>query len=126
LPELTPEMQDRICDELAAGRSLRSICDDPAFPSRRTVYDHKNKNEAFAAKLAEAHLDQADFYFDQIIEIADSVDDPQKARVQIDARKWVAGKLRPNRYGDKVGVEHNVGETLEAMILASMAPKEPE
>jgi len=42
----------------------------------------------------------------EVLEIADTTDDPQKARLQVDARKWIASKLLPKVYGDKVSHEH--------------------
>lgn len=79
---------------------------------------------SFRAQYARARADQAEFYASQIIDIADEstdniyyVDldgnrriDPgavQLRRLQIDSRKWYAGKLAPKVYGDKVDV--NVG-----------------
>lgn len=46
---------------------------------------------------------QADFYADEIIEIADNSAVPyERARLQIDARKWLASKLKSKAYGDKI------------------------
>jgi hypothetical protein len=30
----------------------------------------------------------------------------QRSRLRVDARKWMAGKLRPRKYGDKVEIDH--------------------
>lgn len=46
----------------------------------------------------------------EVIEIADTEEDPQKARNMIDARKWYASKIAPKTYGDRVDV--NVTETV--------------
>ena len=40
-----------------------------------------------------------------MLEIADSTNMADDRRVKIDARKWMAGKLRPKVYGDKVQQE---------------------
>jgi hypothetical protein len=47
---------------------------------------------------------------DEIIGIADDADidagaGVAKARLQVDARKWVASKLLPKKYGDKLQQE---------------------
>ena len=47
---------------------------------------------------------QADFCAGEIVTIADTEPDAAIARVRIDARKWVASKLRPKRYGDKLAL----------------------
>ncbi len=53
-------------------------------------------------RYARAREEQADFYADEIITIADTEPDAAIARVRIDARKWTASKLRPKVYGDRV------------------------
>ena len=45
---------------------------------------------------------QADHYADEIIEIVDTETDPVRARVRMDGRKWVASKLAPRKYGDRI------------------------
>jgi hypothetical protein len=43
-----------------------------------------------------------------------------KSRLRIDARKWLASKLAPKKYGDKVAAElwgPNVGPIREALIV---------
>jgi hypothetical protein len=42
---------------------------------------------------------------DEIIYIADTEPDPNKARVRIDARKWWASKVNKKDYGDRVSAE---------------------
>ena len=62
-------------------------------PGRRDEY--KRAQRHFAETLA-----------DETIKIADScIDtaDAQIAKVRIDARRWIAGKVDPERYGEKQG-----------------------
>jgi len=40
----TPELRDRICAELASGRTLRSVCRDEDMPDRQTIYNWLNHN----------------------------------------------------------------------------------
>jgi hypothetical protein len=59
----------------------------------------------FVAQYARARQEQADHYADEIIEIADDQSiDPNARRVQIEARKWIACKLKPKAYGDRADV----------------------
>lgn len=94
-----------LCERIAAGESVKSICRDKAMPSEYTVYKWLNDFPEFAKQYAHARERQADFYADDIIRIADECEDPQKARVQIDARKWKASKMAPKKYGDRQEVE---------------------
>jgi hypothetical protein len=49
---------------------------------------------------------QADHFVDEIIEIIDTETDPNRARVRMDGRKWVAAKQAPKKYGDKIDHTH--------------------
>lgn len=74
---------------------------------------------------ARAREDQADTLADQIIEIADTPmlgiktktdeegnvettqgDMIEHRRLQVDARKWIAAKLKPRKYGERLNTEH--------------------
>jgi hypothetical protein len=96
------EVMDTICERIANGESLRAICKTKGIPTTTTVKRWLRENEAFRAQYVRAREDQADFYADEIITIADSAEDWSKARLQVDARKWVASKLLPKKYGDRV------------------------
>lgn len=99
-----------ICTRIAKGESLRKICND-GVASIWTVLGWLDKNPEFAQQYARARELQADYYADEICEIADDAAgevDPiavQAAKLRVDARKWVASKLRPKRYGDRIEVE---------------------
>jgi hypothetical protein len=112
--KFSDKLADRICERIANGESLRSICADKNEPGKRTVMTWLSSNEAFRHQYARAREDQADHYADEIIEIADNEADTNRARVRIDARKWKASKLAPKRYGDyqrlQAKLEHGFSE----------------
>jgi hypothetical protein len=92
-----------ICGRMAEGESLKSICRDDRMPDIKTVYRWMMANAEFRHQYACAREDQADTMADEIIDIADEkTEDANSRRVRIDARKWVAAKLKPKKYGDKV------------------------
>lgn len=99
------EVVSEICSRIADGESLRSICRDDSMPAKSTVlmWLADEDKAPFLDQYARAREAQADALFDEIVSIADSEngDDVQRARLRVDARKWVAGKLRPKKYGDK-------------------------
>lgn len=119
--QYTQEVGDLICEALAEGHSLRSICASDDFPNKATVFRWLADNKAFSDQYARAREAQADCLFDDILNIADDgrndtyVDDNgntrtdtdviARSRLRVDARKWMAGKLRPKVYGDKVTQE---------------------
>ena len=104
------ELFDTICDRLADGESLRAICRNDDMPSTASVMRWLDQKEELREQYARAREAQADTIFDECLHIADTYDsdelvEPQhinRARLRIDTRKWMAGKLRPKKYSDKI------------------------
>lgn len=61
-------------------------------------------NEELKSKYMQAKLDRADTLADQIVKIADTEENWGKARNMIEARKWIASKLFPKVYSDKLDI----------------------
>jgi hypothetical protein len=103
----TQETADTICERMAEGESLRSICRDDAMPHRLTVLRWADTNEAFRDQYARARDHLADFYNDDILDIADhgNGEDVARAKLRIDTRKWAMSKMAPRKYGDRVTTE---------------------
>lgn len=116
--EFSPEIANEICERIAKGESLRRILSserDDWMPGQTTVFRWLAENEEFRKQYAHAREIQAETLADEILEIADApnvttnpetgeaeVRDAQRDRLRVDARKWLAGKLAPKKYGDKV------------------------
>jgi hypothetical protein len=110
----TPEMMKAIFSRLATGESLRQICQDEGMPAHSTFLDWVNADAELSDQYAHARDRQAAGYAEEIVEIADTEEDPNRARVRIDARKWVACKLLPKKYGEKI--DHSVEGSLTVII----------
>lgn len=107
-----------ICARIARGESLNSICKDEGMPGLTAVYAWLLRHEDFAKQYARAREDQADTLADEIVAIADDGrndtyidadgnkrtdnDVIQRSKLRVDARKWVAAKLKPRKYGERV------------------------
>lgn len=112
--EYSPELASLICERLVSRdgtgklRALRIICrDDADMPGETTVYKWLGLHDEFAKQYARTREILAEMNAGDIIHIADTEDDPNKARIRIDARKWWASKVAPKVYGDKTTVEGN-------------------
>lgn len=103
------EMADKICGLISNGMSLRAICNVNGMPARGTVYQWLSENIEFQDQYTRARVEQADYFAEEIVEIADSVEADSaavaKARLQVDARKWAASKLAPKKYGEKTELD---------------------
>jgi hypothetical protein len=113
----SPEIAERICLRLAAGESLRKICQGSEFPGRDTVLGWVFKNPEFAEMYKTARAIQVQGYADEVLDIADDSSgdvnedgtvnhaNVQRARLMVDSRKWVLAKMLPKQFGDKVSQE---------------------
>jgi len=102
--DFTQEIADAICERLAEGESLRKICLADGMPNKATVFRWLVAHPTFSDQYARAREEQAETLADEIVEISDGdgeASDPQRDRLRVDARKWVASKLKPKKYGDK-------------------------
>jgi len=113
-----------LCAAIAEGMSLRSACALPGMPDVSTVIRWLADEERaeFCAQYARAREDRADLLAEEILQIADDgrndtqVDEDgnvfidhdviARSRLRVDARKWLASKMAPKRYGDKITAEH--------------------
>ena len=106
-----------ICTQIAHGVPLTKICKQEGMPVLSSVYLWLSQNKNFSDMYTKAREDQADTLADEIQAIADqmpmektdkegntSFDSAyiQWMRLRVDARKWVAAKLKPKKYGDRV------------------------
>ncbi len=123
----TPEIGKSICESIAtSSKSMKTICSELNL-SINTVLDwldYKGDNEhikGFSQLYARAKELQADYLFEEMIEIADdgsndymtitkgdqtyNVEDKEvtnRSKLRIDVRKFAASKLRSKKYGDKL------------------------
>lgn len=120
--EYTQEIGDRICDQIATSHaSLRTVCKPEDMPATVTVLRWLRDFESFRIQYARAKAEQASLGVEEMYEISDDgtndfyVDEKtgkikvdheniQRSRLRVDTRKWVASKLLPKIYGDKLDI----------------------
>jgi hypothetical protein len=139
--DFTQEIADTICERIADGESLRNICDEVEMPNKATVFRWLAKFTEFSDQYARARETQADSLVDEILSIADDgrndwmqrnhgedeswVENGEalrRSQLRVDARKWMAGKLRPKKYGEKLDIDqrttHEVGASVADLMRA--------
>jgi hypothetical protein len=127
----TEELAAEILTRIAEGESLRRITMEPGMPSHASVYLWLLQRPEFSDKYARARDEQAETLADEIIAIADEppaevTDDKGISRTdsgwvtwqknRMDARKWVAAKLKPKKYGDRQIVAGDAENPLEMKV----------
>lgn len=137
--DFSQDLADQLCERLADGESLRSICDAEDMPNKATVFRWLAKFPEFSDQYARARETQADSLFDEILSIADDGHNDwmlrkygederwvengealRRSQLRVDARKWMAGKLRPKKYGEKITQEHT-GEDGGPLVVQWLA-----
>lgn len=140
--KFTDDAASAICERIALGESLRSICTDESMPAQSTVFKWLMDQPQFSEQYTRAREMQADTLFDDILEISDDArndwmerrgeDDAgwvangehiQRSKLRVEARKWMAGKLKPKKYGDKQEIELTVTDTLAERMARMKARK---
>ena len=132
----TPEVAARICEELAAGRTLRDVCSEEGMPAESTVRAWALEDrEGFSAHYARAREIGYHSMADEMMEIADDARNDwmerrgeedagwqvngehiQRSRLRVDTRKWMLSKALPKLYGEKQEIDHKSSD-------GSMTPK---
>lgn len=114
--DYSDEKANDICQRLAEGESLRSICKDKGMPAMSTVLRWVAENTIFREQYAQAREVGQESIADEIMEISDAdapidangrVDNGwvQQQRLRVDSRKWLLAKQAPKKYGDRVTTE---------------------
>ncbi len=105
--DYTPELADRICEQLADGMSMGKVCEADDMPAKRTIFNWLRTNEEFLHQYERAKEESADSMTDDMLDISDNLSgDTQRDRLRVDTRKWIASKLKPKKYGDYQKHEH--------------------
>lgn len=121
------KLEDRMLEEIASGRSVISLCREEDWtPNADTWYRWMYKIDGLSDRYTRAKAISSEYHADQILAIADEADNQtfQVARLQIDARKWVASKLVPNKYGEKSQIDHTSSDdSMKAPTVIKLVSK---
>ena len=107
------------------------------MPDKATVLRWLSQDTVFRDQYARAREDQADALFEEVLEISDDGTNDwmgkksndgdvigwqengealRRSALRISARQWIAAKLRPKKYGDKVALAGHDGGALTVII----------
>jgi len=128
------QLDTAICERLAGGESLRSICRDDAMPAMSTVLlwvvtpGHKFSDHYIRAREA-AGFAHADRVADLASMAAEEGIDPQAARAAMDGLKWAAERMSPKKHSPRQEVDHrsedgSMTPTVDASKLSDAALQE--
>lgn len=118
--KFSDELFDKICEIIAtSNRGLVSICKEVEI-SPVTFYSWIDSDKKLMNKYARAKELQSEFLVEEIIALSDNErpvteeisnsegtytvtkDNYNRTRLQVDSRKWLASKLYPKKFGEKL------------------------
>ena len=120
--KLSKTKMQLVCDELAKGKSLRSICDkSDKMPHWVTVLQAVQRDEDLHEMYTRARAIGAEILSDAMMDLSrqslDGVDsrmanaEVQRRRVEIDTMKWCFARMQPR------GIRNNVEDTAQANTI---------
>ena len=109
---LNDRLIDEVCIRLSQGVSMRSVCRDDDMPCMATIWRWLRENDNFAKRYTAAKQESADAMIEDILAISDQDDEEEstnRSRLRVDTRKWIAAKLRPEKYSEKLDLTPSGG-----------------
>lgn len=108
-----------ILNWIVCGKSLSAYLRQEGKPDYSTITAWLREDAEFSTNYARAREEQADTFADELMEIADEqppCDENGKTdaawiawqKNRIEARKWIASKMKPKKYGDRQQIDQNV------------------
>jgi len=131
-----------VCQEIATSTfSMRTICERLDIPVG-TVLAWLSREPTFQEKYARAKEMQADILAEEILDISDDGSNDlmtivkgdisyeqenkevvNRSKLRVDSRKWIASKLKPKKYGDRMALTGSDGGPLEIKQITGMEIK---
>ena len=112
--------KSKACEEILArvrgGMSLSAACDGDDWIAPRQTFEHWcDSDVALMGEYERAREARAELLFEQCLDIADQYEQAEekleggtdhinRARLRIDTRKWMLGKMQPKKYGEKLAI----------------------
>ena len=118
--EYSVALGDHVCDLVRRGDTYNIIATKMNLGSPQTIYRWRNKHPDFDEHLKAARRDRADYYHDQVMEVAqrDRIDKDEVSALKLktDLYKWGAEKANPQEYGAQTKITGDSNAPLQIMV----------
>jgi transposase-like protein len=135
----------KVIQAIELGASVRSATRSTDTVNASTFHEWIAADAELAKQYARATELRAEAIFEDILSIADEnhkdvyidpegcervdKDVVQRARLRVDARRWVLAKMQPKKYGDKLDVtsgDKPLVAPIIGMVIKNETPQEPQ
>lgn len=120
----------------SSSKGTKRLCTDNShWPCQDTLFTWLKRYPEFSEQYAQAKICQIELLVDEIMEISDDASQDQyvnelgvlvpnppainRARLKVDTRKWLASKLVPKVYGNKIDIEGDNSMSQELRQLSA-------
>jgi hypothetical protein len=136
----TPELAERICAEIAEGKSIRDFAGVGDFPVQDTIYRWLDLHKEFSEQYSRAREIAADLLATEARDILEGKrpilnkleggmtlpDLDTAVRVSRDIARakhctWMAGRMAPRKWGEAVDAQENMAPPTAVIIVESTA-----
>lgn len=118
-----PNKFDGVLKQICSGMSLKMIFGESAENGKNVweFYAYLNSDASLIQSYRRAQEARAEVLADEVISISDEERDAQRARNRIDARKWYASKMQPQKYGDRLDL--NITQPIDISFALAEAKR---
>ena len=122
-PTYSPALGESICERVAQGETLASICRDLQI-AYRTVNDWRNQYPEFGTKMGTARECGHDVIAESCLQIADTEPDPNRGKLRVWTRLQLLAKWDPRRYGERsqIDVGGQQGNPVQHVLNVEFVP----
>lgn len=117
---MTKEQAREIMKKIVDGETLTRAVADSGM-SLSSFYSVMRNDIDLQKEYAWAREMRSETMAEEVIEIADNEPDAAKARNRMDARRWYASKMKPEKYGDKIDL--NVHQSVDLLTAIDEAKR---
>lgn len=137
--KFTQELADAVCEQIAQGKSMRTVCAPDEMPAIATLFRWLREYESFREQYARATEERTEAMAEDILDIADDGSNDlmtiqkgdmtyeienkevtNRSRLRVDTRKWLMAKMKPKKYGDKLDLTSD-GKALPTPIYGGVS-----
>lgn len=106
---LTPDQSKalEVINAIYQGIPLKQAIEDKFEASISKFFSILEQSLYLQNEYSRAQQSRSELLAEEIITIADTESCPQTARNRMEARKWYASKMKPNKFGEKIDITVN-------------------
>lgn len=124
MPVLSEKLQTAVCAALSSGMSMTEL-EGITGVKRAQIYYTASVDAAFSKRLHDARVLGTDAILDEVLDVgrdkAANKDEAASKRVHVDTLLRYAGKINPNKYGDRMQMDIRGTLDMGAILIAADA-----